>query len=133
MKNNSVTLLEILVVILIVGILMIIAIPKFSSVKEKDIIVEAEAGLRQLSAAEKFYYLEKDEYYPSSGSETNIDNINQNLKLELKENFWDYLCDNAGCVQASRIGGSKDFRLCITEEDPVEDDVCPSQGGSACP
>ena len=77
-----------------------------------------------MSMAEKFYYLEQDEYYPSSGSESNIDNINDNLKLQLSERYWDYLCNNAGCVQAERNG--EYWHLSVDDSDgEVDSGACP--------
>jgi prepilin-type N-terminal cleavage/methylation domain-containing protein len=138
MDKKSFTLIEIMVVIVIIGILLTIAIPKFSWRKERVLDDDAVISLKQMNSAEKFYYLEHhidtDSYYPDTGLEDNIDNINQNLKLDLNEDNWDYLCTDTGCVQATRTGAdARTWRMCVDDEEPVSGDTCPSQGGTACP
>ena len=142
MKNNSVnlrdkvvyrslssctglTLIEILVVIIISVVLATIVISNFNSRKEQAFDKEATISLGQMSAAEKLCYVERDAYYPGAGNESNINNINDNLKLDLVEDNWDYKCDSTGCVQATRIGGVlRNWRLRINEGDPVSG-TCP--------
>lgn len=122
---KGVTLIEIFVVVIIIVILTTIAISNFDSRKEQAFNKEVMISLGQMSAAEKLCYVERDEYYPSAGNESNINNINDNLKLDLVEDNWDYSCDSTGCVQAARIGGdARSWRLRINEGDSVSG-TCP--------
>jgi len=89
--KKSFTLLELTVVIIIIGILAGIALPLFSKPKEYALGKEAIANLKFIAAAERFYYMERRiSYYPASGNEANITNINNNLRLALTNASWDY-------------------------------------------
>jgi prepilin-type N-terminal cleavage/methylation domain-containing protein len=69
------TLLEIMIVIVVIGILAGLAIPRFmkSAVKAKQ--TEAKQLLKQIFVMEESYWLENDEYWiPSEGIEANAEN-----------------------------------------------------------
>ena len=130
MKQTGLTLLEIMIVVIVIGLLATLTIPHFGWRRERSLDDEAEAGLKQMNAAEKFYHLEHAEnYYPATDSQTDISSINLNLKLDLREDSWDYLCTDSGCVQATRKdAGARTWRMCIDEPEPVADQTC-----STCP
>ena len=56
--NNSkgFTLIELLIVVVIIGILAAIAIPKFSATREKAYVAAMKADLRNLATAQDLYY-----------------------------------------------------------------------------
>ena len=54
-NRNGFTLIELLIVIVIIGILAAIAIPKFGSVKEKAYLASMRSDLRNLATAEESY------------------------------------------------------------------------------
>lgn len=56
MKKNGFTLVELLIVVVIVGLLAAIAIPKFSATREKAFIATAKADLRNLASLQEVYY-----------------------------------------------------------------------------
>lgn len=62
LKNNGITLLELLIVIAIVGILGSFAIPNFSSFIRKAREAEAKMLLSSLYTVEKAYYLQYEAY-----------------------------------------------------------------------
>ncbi len=135
MKKTGFTLVEIMAVIAIVGLLTILGIVSLMTIKESGLDKEAVASLKQMNAAERFYYLETgSDYYPPTGNTSNIDDINQELKLDFYDDNWNYYCDNVGCVQATRkVTGGRTWRMCISKEDKPIKGACPSAGGSACP
>jgi type IV pilus assembly protein PilA len=57
MRNNKgFTLIELLIVVVIIGILAAIAIPKFSNTKEKAYVAAVKSDIRNLATAEESYF-----------------------------------------------------------------------------
>ncbi|HEX6807703.1 MAG TPA: prepilin-type N-terminal cleavage/methylation domain-containing protein [Gemmatimonadaceae bacterium] len=56
------TLIELLIVVVIIGILAAIAIPKFASTKEKAYIASMKSDLRNLATSEEAYFSDKNVY-----------------------------------------------------------------------
>ncbi len=72
-QTQGFTLIELLIVVVIIGILASIAIPKFSSVREKAYLAAARADLRNLANLQDVYY--NDNYtYTSSATDLGFDN-----------------------------------------------------------
>jgi prepilin-type N-terminal cleavage/methylation domain-containing protein len=59
-RKEGFTLIELLIVVVIIGILAAIAIPKFTSTREKAFMAAAAADLRNLASLEEVYY--NDQY-----------------------------------------------------------------------
>jgi len=55
-NRRGFTLIELLIVVVIIGILAAIAIPKFSSAREKSFMSTAKADLRNLATQQEVYY-----------------------------------------------------------------------------
>ena len=64
-KAAGFTLIELLIVVLIIGILAAIAIPKFQNSKGKAYASTLKADLRNLATAQEAYYYENSEYSPN--------------------------------------------------------------------
>lgn len=62
--NRGFTLTELLVVIVIIGILAALTIPKFLNVTTSAKMTEAKLMLKQLYNLQRAYYLENDAYSP---------------------------------------------------------------------
>jgi type IV pilus assembly protein PilA len=56
------TLIELLIVVVIIGILAAIAIPKFATTKEKAYIASMKSDLRNLATAEEAYFSDAELY-----------------------------------------------------------------------
>jgi prepilin-type N-terminal cleavage/methylation domain-containing protein len=57
------TLIELLIVVVIIGILAAIAIPKFANTKEKAVVASMKSDLRNLASAQESYWVENRVYY----------------------------------------------------------------------
>ena len=60
------TLIELLIVVVIIGILAAIAIPKFANTKEKAYIASMKSDLRNLITAQEAYFSDNNSTYASS-------------------------------------------------------------------
>ncbi len=57
------TLIELLIVVVIIGILAAIAIPKFASTKEQAFVANMRSDLRNLVTAQEDYFYQNSTYY----------------------------------------------------------------------
>jgi type IV pilus assembly protein PilA len=60
------TLIELLIVVVIIGILAAIAIPKFANTKEKAYVASMKSDLRNLITAQEAYYSDNNQSYAQS-------------------------------------------------------------------
>jgi prepilin-type N-terminal cleavage/methylation domain-containing protein len=137
--KKAVTLLELLITVIILGILAALAIPNYYKTREHALGKTAVANLKLLDAAEEIYRLEYKAYYPSPapGSVNALAEINNYLKLSLSDDNWDYTVtttsDNAFTAIAEREneGGYLDCQYSINQGSP--DGNPQPQDPSKCP
>jgi prepilin-type N-terminal cleavage/methylation domain-containing protein len=61
-NRKGFSLIELLIVVVIIGILAAIAIPKFANTKEKAYIAQMKSDLKNLASAQESYFSDKNEY-----------------------------------------------------------------------
>jgi type IV pilus assembly protein PilA len=73
MKNRKgFTLIELLIVVVIIGILAAIAIPKFANTKEKAVVASMKSDLRNLVTAQEGFFSDNQDYAGSfAATQTN--------------------------------------------------------------
>lgn len=65
MKARGFTLIELLIVVVIIGLLAAIAIPKFVNTKQKAYIAQMKSDLRNLATAEEAFFYDSANYTAS--------------------------------------------------------------------
>src|SRR6266699_589813 len=68
MNRKGFTLIELLIVVVIIGILAAIAIPKFANTKEKAYLASLKADLRNLVTEEEAYFADSVKYSGTIGA-----------------------------------------------------------------
>ncbi len=69
MKNRKgFTLIELLIVVVIIGILAAIAIPKFANTKEKAVVASMKSDLRNLVTAQEGFFSDNQDYAGNIGA-----------------------------------------------------------------
>src|SRR6266566_510261 len=71
MNRKGFTLIELLIVVVIIGILAAIAIPKFANTKEKAYLASMKSDLRNLVTAEEAYFADSVKYTTDLGTNFN--------------------------------------------------------------
>lgn len=68
-NNKGFTLIELLIVVVIIGILAAIAIPKFSQTREKAYVSAMKSDLKNLASQQEIYYAD---HYVYTSNSTNL-------------------------------------------------------------
>lgn len=68
MSRKGFTLIELLIVVVIIGILAAIAIPKFANTKAKSILASMKTDLRNLATSQEGYFFDFATYAPAVGA-----------------------------------------------------------------
>ena len=68
MNRKGFTLIELLIVVVIIGILAAIAIPKFANTKQKAIVASMKSDLRNLVTAQEAFFSDNNDYAGAAGA-----------------------------------------------------------------
>lgn len=129
-KKRSVTLLELIIAIVIIGILVVLAVPLFPKALEFTRSKQAVAALRQIYTAQRIYKIKEGFFYPycSDGpvSEADPDILEQIFKTPLDRENWSYSIETTSLddftATATRTGGSAAYngRTIVLDDDTGE-------------
>ena len=104
-RNEGFSLTELLVVIVVIGILILLALPRFSSIVSKAKETEAKIMLKHLHTLEQSYFFENDTYtneFVKLGFEQEkliSDQGNARYKIEIKKaNAYEYVATATAVV-----------------------------------
>ena len=118
--KKALTIIELIVTIVIIGILAALALPRFTKTFEATRAREAVAALRQIRTGERIYRTNEEYYYPHfadhSDPEEDEAEINLVLKLFLdtREENWKYKIDTGTAddfvATATRMSGTAAYK-----------------------
>ena len=99
--SKGFTLIELLIVVVIIGILAAIAIPKFSATREKAYFAAMKSDLKNLASQQEIYYSDTYAYSQSTGdlAFTNSDGVT--VSINASSSGW-----NAAATHAA-LGGAE--------------------------
>ena len=106
MNRKGFTLIELLIVVVIIGILAAIAIPKFANTKEKAYIASMKSDLRNLVTAEEAYFADSVKYSATIGAggvTFNVTSGNNNPTLALTLDGWTASISNVNTTKTCAI------------------------------
>jgi len=118
---RGVTLIELIIVIVIIGILVTLGISQLFGPREQALSREALVNLKLIAAAEKIYRLEQTFYVPAAN--TGLTNQRLRLSLPVTNPNWNYKVSQADSTsftgKAQRVL-KPNVVLCVnqTAEDP---------------
>jgi len=79
-KSRGFTLIELLIVVVIIGILAAIAIPKFANTKQKAYVAQMKSDLKNLATAEEAFFYDSTFYTSSLAA---LNNFNSSTGVTL--------------------------------------------------
>ena len=106
MNRKGFTLIELLIVVVIIGILAAIAIPKFSNTKEKAVLAAMKSDLRNLASAEEAYYADYTQYMSIGSSGTYYKQSVGNVIAYTGGTSWTASITNPGSTHTCTMSGN---------------------------
>ena len=89
MRNNKgFTLIELLIVVVIIGILAAIAIPKFSATREKAYFAAMKSDVKNLASQEEIYYADNYAYTSSKTALTFVASSGVTVDIAASSSGW---------------------------------------------
>jgi prepilin-type N-terminal cleavage/methylation domain-containing protein len=123
-QNRAFTLAELLIVIVILGILGGIALPRFFPQAEKGRVAEAVAMLSAIRQGEESYRLEKGDYLNNPASDTDWESLGMENPNEGSRNF------NYSVSSGTGADGKPSFTALATRCATTGAGDCKSGGGT---
>jgi type IV pilus assembly protein PilA len=121
-NKKGFTLIELLIVVVIIGILAAIAIPKFANTKEKAYVASMKADLRNLVTAQEAYFSNGAVYTTTlPATAYALSTGNQSLDITIDGGLgWSAVVENTATTITCRIG----VGTLVTSPDGEGEPVC---------
>ena len=106
MNRKGFTLIELLIVVVIIGILAAIAIPKFANTKEKAYLTAMKSDLRNLVTAEEAFFADSVKYTTTIGAgglTFNVTSGNANPTIALTADGWTATISNVNTTKTCAL------------------------------
>ncbi len=118
------TLIELMIVLVIVGVLTAIAVPQFSSARQRAYYAAVQSDLKNLSVQQEFYHADNYEYSASLADLNFVASEGVTVTPTATETGWsatathEALADDEGCVMYSGDVTDKPSMGDLTASDP---------------
>ena len=99
--NKGFTLIELLIVVVIIGILAAIAIPKFSATREKAYFAAMKSDLKNLASQQEIYYADNYAYTNSATALTFVSSEGVTVGMAASSSGW------SASATHSALGGAE--------------------------
>jgi prepilin-type N-terminal cleavage/methylation domain-containing protein len=108
MNRKGFTLIELLIVVVIIGILAAIAIPKFSNTKEKAVISAMKSDLRNYASSQESYYADYTTYADITSNATYFrGSVGNTITSTVADGtHWEATAANLGTSQTCVMGSN---------------------------
>jgi len=129
--KRALTLIELLMVAILIGIMAAMALPNYSKHLERGRGREAEANLALIYNAQKRYRLDNNIYFTCAPNCT-ADSINENLTLNIQDAYFNYSIGSSGSNESGFIAiATRRDRDCQGKIMSITDNGGPAQ--KECP
>jgi type IV pilus assembly protein PilA len=103
------TLIELLIVVVIIGILAAIAIPKFANTKEKAYLASMKSDLRNLATAEESYFADNQTYSTNKAAMNYTESVGVTVTVDdAKGDGWKATAIHSATAKTCKIGFGSD-------------------------
>ena len=116
MNRSGFTLIELLIVVVIIGVLASIAIPKFANTKEKAYLTSMKSDLRNLVTAEEAYFADSIKYTSNLGTAYRVSTGVVGPTITLTADGWTAVVSHTATTKTCAIfGGSTSLAPAVRE------------------
>jgi type IV pilus assembly protein PilA len=124
MSRSGFTVLELLIVMVLIGLLAAITIPKFANTKERATVAAMKSDLRNLVTVEENYFVEHLGYTTQPGPEYAVSTGNKMPIITLTDDGWSALITSSNTKQVCAVFiGSTPVPPAVKEGRPTCDDA----------
>lgn len=89
------SIMELMIVVVVVGVIALFGIPNYRRTMDVAVAKDAVSNLKLIAAAQQRYFARNSSYYPSSAITANVQDINEELRLNIsQQQGLTYSCTN---------------------------------------
>jgi len=118
-NRKGFTLIELLIVVVIIGILAAIAIPKFANTKEKAFVSTMKADLRNLMTAQETYYVDALAYASDVATAGASESANVTMTITLGTTGWSATATHTQTAITCTIGTGDQVPAGAADGEPI--------------
>jgi len=114
-NNRGFTLIELLIVVVIIGILVAIVVPKFANGKERAMVSAMRSDLHNLVTAQEAYFSNGNLYYNGPVPDPSFSySVSENVTVTLQN-----VSPSGWCATATRLGTARICAVYVGTGGPI--------------